>query len=173
MIKIFALIVRIFTAKNSYLRKLQPGLVVKNYLNNKLYHVNGDAEFQVHFTSLLRGSKNIIFPANAESILRSLAVSGGCYYTIFPGTTLEIGEGTIWAFNVCIQTGDHDLHDNTKYKTGSVKIGKNCWIAHAVTITAGVQLGDNVVVGANSVVTKSFPDNVVIAGCPAKIIRQL
>ena len=38
---------------------------------------------------------------------------------------------------------------------------------------AGVELGDHVIVGANSVVTKSFKGNVVIAGCPAKIIRTL
>ncbi|MEQ1734610.1 MAG: hypothetical protein ABL940_13115 [Bacteroidia bacterium] len=37
----------------------------------------------------------------------------------------------------------------------------------------GVTLGNNVTVGANSVVTKSFPSNVVIAGCPAKIIKYI
>ncbi|MEY2916936.1 MAG: hypothetical protein RIS73_650 [Bacteroidota bacterium] len=173
MNKIFVLIVRIFTKKNSCLRKMPPGLVVKNYFNNHFFKVNGDAPFQVHFTSVVTGSKNIILPNNADSVLISMASSGGCYFTVFPDTKLEIGEGSIWAFNVCIQTGNHDFYDHTKYNVSSVKIGKNCWISHAVTITAGVQLGDNVVIGANSVVTKSFPSNVVIAGCPAKIIKHL
>lgn len=173
MNKLFGVLVKLFTAKSSYLRKLPPGLVVKNYCNNRFFKVNGDAPFQVHFTSLVTGSKNIILPQHADSVLKSMAASGGCYFTVFPGSTLQIGEGTIWAFNVCIQTGNHDFEDHSKYNVGNVVIGKNCWIAHAVTITAGVELGDNTVVGANSVVTKSFPPNVVIAGCPAKIIRQL
>ena len=62
--------------------------------------------------------------------------------------------------------------NRTKHKLASVKIGKNCWIGNSVTILPGVELGDNVTVGANSVVTKSFPSNCVIGGCPAKIIKQ-
>ena len=105
--------------------------------------------------------------------MKSFAVSGGCYFGISNNTTLEIGEGTIWAFNVSIQTSNHDLLDRTKFIGASVKIGRNCWLGNSSTILAGVELGDNVTVGANTVVTKSFPSNVVIAGCPAKIIKEI
>lgn len=54
-----------------------------------------------------------------------------------------------------------------------ITIGDNVWLASGVTILPGVTLGDNVVVGAGSVVTKSFGDNVVLAGNPARIIKQL
>lgn len=54
-----------------------------------------------------------------------------------------------------------------------VIIGNNVWIGEAVNIMPGVVLGDNVIVGANAVVTHSFPKNVVIAGCPANIIKTL
>ena len=54
-----------------------------------------------------------------------------------------------------------------------VTIGDNCWIGGGAVICPGVTLGNNVVVGAGSVVTKSFGDNVVIAGNPAKVIREL
>lgn len=54
-----------------------------------------------------------------------------------------------------------------------VKIGNNVWIGDGVCIMPGVELGDNIIVGANSVVTHSFPENTVIAGCPARIIRVL
>lgn len=47
------------------------------------------------------------------------------------------------------------------------------WIGEGVSIMPGVTLGDNVIVGANAVVTHSFPANSVIAGCPARVIRAL
>ena len=52
-------------------------------------------------------------------------------------------------------------------------IGDNCWIGAGAIICPGVTIGNNAVVGAGSVVTKSFGDNVVIAGNPAKVIRNL
>jgi len=56
---------------------------------------------------------------------------------------------------------------------GPIKIGNNVWIGESAVIMPGVNLGDNCIVGANSVVTKSFENNVVIGGNPAKIIRYI
>jgi maltose O-acetyltransferase len=54
-----------------------------------------------------------------------------------------------------------------------ITIGNDVWIGGTSVICPGVTIGDRVVIGAGSVVTKSFPDDVVIAGNPAKIIRYL
>jgi len=54
-----------------------------------------------------------------------------------------------------------------------IRIGKNCWLGSKVTILDGVVIGNNCVVAAGAVVTKSFPDNCVIGGVPSKIIRHL
>lgn len=55
----------------------------------------------------------------------------------------------------------------------NIKVGNNCWIGGHATINPGVTLGNNVVVASGAVVTKSFGDNVVIAGNPARVIKSL
>jgi acetyltransferase-like isoleucine patch superfamily enzyme len=159
--------------KREYYIPLDKSQLFINWMFQRVFRNNSKVPFSVSFTSTIYGFKNIILPKNSDSIKTSFAVSGGCYFGICDGTTLEIGENTLWAYNVCIQTSNHDLYDRNKYKLASIKIGKNCWIGNGVAILAGVELGDNVTIGANSVVTKSFPSNVVIAGCPARIIKNL
>ncbi|MFC7055729.1 DapH/DapD/GlmU-related protein [Enterococcus alcedinis] len=54
-----------------------------------------------------------------------------------------------------------------------VKIGNNCWFGANVTVCPGVTIGNDVVIGAGSVVTKDIPDNVFAAGVPCKVIREI
>jgi acetyltransferase-like isoleucine patch superfamily enzyme len=127
------------------------------------------------FTSRYIAMNKIIVHDNCAEVRKSIAVSGGCYFQATHG--IEFGKNTIWSFNVTMVTSDHDLNnfkvENTE-KSGPIKIGENCWIGSGVVILPRITLGNKTIVGANSVVTKSFPEgNVVIAGCPAKIIRNL
>lgn len=54
-----------------------------------------------------------------------------------------------------------------------IDIGENCWIGSKVTILDGVKIGDNSVIAAGSVITKSFPSNSMIGGVPAKLIKSI
>ncbi len=56
---------------------------------------------------------------------------------------------------------------------GPVIIGKNVWIGRCSTILSGVTIGDNAIIGANSVVNKDVPANAVVAGAPAKVIKEI
>lgn len=56
---------------------------------------------------------------------------------------------------------------------GGIVIGKNVWLGDKVTILPNVHIGDNVIVAANSVVTKDVVSNSVVAGVPAKVIKQM
>ncbi|RIM07161.1 acyltransferase, partial [Staphylococcus cohnii] len=70
---------------------------------------------------------------------------------------------------------NHDSNNLNDHLEGKdVRLGKNCWLGMNSVILPGVSLGDNTIVGAGSIVTKSFDEgNVVIAGNPAKIVKQL
>jgi acetyltransferase-like isoleucine patch superfamily enzyme len=63
-------------------------------------------------------------------------------------------------------------HDRTRGMRLHTKIGENCFIGGRSLIMPGVEIGNNCVVGAGSVVTKSVPDRCVVAGNPAKILRE-
>ena len=120
----------------------------------------------VHFTSRVTG--RIIIGKN---VWESFAVSGSCY--IQGGNGITIGDDTIFAPGVKIISANHDLNDFSKWEEADqITIGKRCWIGANAVILPGVQLGDDVIVGAGAVVTKSFPSSSVIAGVPAKDISK-
>lgn len=98
----------------------------------------------------------------------------GNYFQNFKGK-IYIGKGTYIAPNVGIITANHNPYNLDEHLPGKdVIIGKKCWIGMNSVILPGVCLGDHTIVGAGSVVTKSFPDgNCIIAGNPARIIRVL
>lgn len=110
--------------------------------------------------------KNIHFGKN-------VFLNTGCSFQDRGGIT--IGDGSFLGMNVTIATLNHGFSKETRNTTypSPVVIGKNVWIGSNVTIIPGVTIGDNSVIAAGSVVTKDVPENVVVAGVPAKKIKDI
>ncbi|GHT23213.1 hypothetical protein FACS189430_06110 [Bacteroidia bacterium] len=91
---------------------------------------------------------------------------------------ITIGRNTAIAANVTITDIHHPYDDivipieKQKLKVAPVTIGEDCKIYNNAVILQGVTIGKHVTVAANSVVTKDIPDYCVVAGAPAKIVKQ-
>ena len=105
---------------------------------------------------------------------------GKNFYANYNCTILDVGKVTIgdncmFAPNVAIYTAGHPIHPdsrNSMYEYGiPVSIGDNCWLGGNTIVCPGVKIGNNVVIGAGSVVTKDIPDWSIAAGNPCRVIR--
>ena len=90
---------------------------------------------------------------------------------------IYVGDYTMIGPNVTIATAGHPILPELREKgyqyNMEVHIGKNCWLGSGVVVLPGVTIGDNVVVGAGSIVTKDLPSNVVAVGNPCRVLREM
>lgn len=122
-----------------------------------------------------------------EGSVPQLSIGDNCCFGLENHITcaneIIIGDGCLTGKWVTISDNNHgntdieDLKKSPLYRTittkGPVKIGKNVWIGEKATILSGVTIGDGVVVAANAVVCNDVPSYCVVAGSPAKIVKQI
>ena len=93
------------------------------------------------------------------------------------GGGIEIGNNVLFGPRVGIYTSNHavDFEEriNGACYAKKVVIGNNVWIGGGVNINQGVTIGDNTIIGSGSVVTKDIPANVIAAGVPCRVIREI
>lgn len=97
--------------------------------------------------------------------------------TVLDVCPVTIGDNVMIAPNVSLYGAGHPIHPdarNSGYEYGApITIGNNVWIGGSVCVLPGVTIGDNVVIGAGSVVAKDIPDNVIAVGNPCRVIREI
>ncbi|MFG6374647.1 MAG: sugar O-acetyltransferase [Desulfovibrio sp.] len=88
-----------------------------------------------------------------------------------------IGKNVMFAPNVGIYAAGHPVHwqsRNSGYEYGrEIRIGDNVWLGGNVIVNPGINIGNNVVVGSGSVVTRDIPDNMLAAGNPCRVLREI
>jgi maltose O-acetyltransferase len=107
---------------------------------------------------------------------------GENFYANFDCTILDVcevrfGDHCMLGPGVQIYTATHPLNpterNSGKEYAKSISFGNNVWIGGSAVINPGVTVGDNVVIASGAVITKDVPDNVVVGGNPAKVIKQI
>lgn len=89
---------------------------------------------------------------------------------------ITIGDGVMMANGTYVTDSDwHTVYDRTQRseRPTPVHIGNNVWLGDHSTVLKGVSIGENSVVAARSVVTRDVPANVIVAGNPARVVREL
>ncbi len=137
---------------------------------------------KIHRFLYLRKLNRIDGPAAAVEFARDLGMKVGkdCrFYTAYEGPEpflIEIGDNVLISADVYLITHDGGINIFRKEITnivghyGKIKIGNNCFIGACAIILPNVEIGDNCIVCAGSVVANSFPANSVIMGNPARLI---
>lgn len=104
---------------------------------------------------------------------KNVFINFNCVFLDLGGITIE--DNVLLAPNVSLLSEGHPISPEERHSLipNPIHIKKNAWIGANATILQGVTIGENSVVAAGSVVSKDVPDNVVVGGTPAKIIKTI
>ena len=100
-------------------------------------------------------------------------INAGCKFQDQGG--IVIGDGALIGHNVVLATLNHDLAPEKRQQLhpAPIRIGRGVWIGANATVTVGVSIGDNAVVAAGAVVNRDVPENTIVGGVPARIIKTI
>lgn len=97
--------------------------------------------------------------------------------TMVDDCDIFVGNNVLFGPNVTVSAGTHPIHLELRSKQAQynipIHIGNNVWIGANSVILPGVNIGDNSVIGAGSVVTRDIPSNVVAVGNPCRVLREI
>ena len=105
-----------------------------------------------------------------------LVIGNNCGFSgtvIGSGKSIKIGNNVRCGANTLITDSDWHLDDLRVGEDKPIIIEDNVWLGYGVKVLKGVHIGENTVIGAGSIVTKSIPANVIAAGNPCKVIKSI
>lgn len=149
------------------------GLYLVNWLFQYVLRITSRRVLFLHFTNTISADRGLTLTGIGEDAERCLRVNGGILIQASNGVQLD--RSVLIAPGVKIVSGNHDLDDFSKESVPSdpVIVSADCWLGANSVILPGVNLLSGTIVGAGSVVTRSFGrGRIVVAGNPAKIVKS-
>lgn len=136
--------------------------ILRDILGGMGENVNFEPDFRCEFGSNIFIGNN--FFANFDCV-------------ILDCNRIVIGNNVLFGPRVGLYAGNHAIHPEDRVAGGCyskpITIGDNVWVGAGVHIMGGVTIGRNSIIGAGSVVTKDIPENVIAAGLPCRMIREI
>lgn len=136
--------------------------ILRDILGGMGENVNFEPDFRCEFGSNIFIGNN--FFANFDCV-------------ILDCNRIVIGDNVLFGPRVGLYAGNHATHPEDRVAGGCyskpITIGDNVWVGAGVHIMGGVTIGRNSIIGAGSVVTKDIPENVIAAGVPCRMIREI
>ena len=114
------------------------------------------------------GERFVMGDFNQIEVMESVKIGNN----VLIASRVYIGDTNHGMYKGDIQSNPNESPVDRLEVTEPIIIGDNVWIGNGVSILPGVKISSGCIVGANSVVTKSFPQNCIIAGIPARIVRR-
>ncbi len=145
---------------------ISPKKIFYLFFYQRVLKFNSHVPWPVHYTSYVTGVENI-------------KLSRGVYPGIAAHCYIQGTNGIIFGSNVRIASGckiisaNHNFDDYDKIvECRPIVIGNNVWIGTNAVVLPGVHIGENVIIGAGSVVTKDIPENSIAVGSPCRVIEE-
>lgn len=157
----------------------QEAIKLTNELNSNYHNSDEIIEIMNKLTNSEIDKSFSLFPPFYTDCGKNLKIGKNVFFNsgckIQDQGGVSIGDGTAIGHNVVIATLNHNQNPNIRGNLipSPVKIGKNVWIGANATICPGVEVGNGAIIAAGAVVNKNVPENTVVGGVPAKIIKKI
>lgn len=178
---------------HSHLPLMINGHTTFDFRKKSIMKIGQTIQVGVQHVKKSRQETRILLQENARVIVPThYIIHSGCFISVCPNSTLvlqagfinenvqivcgdriEIGEGTSIGRDVVIRSFDgHSIESDDSVMSAPISIGKHVWIGQRAMILKGVTIGDGAVVAAGAIVTKDVPAYSLVAGVPAKVIKE-
>jgi len=156
------------------LRSIGLGVFVVNAFFQRVLRINAHCSHNFHYTSRISFAERVEFTGDVSCREAEIcfASSIACYIQARNGVRMD--RSVRFAAGVRLISANHDEVDRSKFTTHRpILLSRNVWLGANVVVLPGVEIGENTIIGAGSIVTHDIPANVLAAGVPCRVIRPL
>ncbi|MDI1259386.1 acyltransferase [Aquabacterium sp.] len=155
-------------------RTVGRGVFLLNLIFQRFFRINAQCAYNIHYTSRVSFPERIRLTGTPGCMEAEIcfASSIGCYIQARNGVIMD--NSVRFAAGVRLISANHDEVDRAVFSSEPpITLHRNVWLGANVVVLPGVEIGENTIIGAGSIVTHDIPANMLAAGVPCKVMRSL